>query len=1497
MELPIRGDEARELAEGILKLYFRTQDYPYTRHHIESYDQFLSQDLPAMVQSKNPILILEEQLPSLGGYMYRAEIFVGGLTGNQIYIGTPTVSLKDSEEVRILYPNEARLRNLTYASMVEADIVIRVTFTNADQTTTVITLDPIADPTQYGYLARFPLCKIPILLHSRFCILHGKPQTFLQEVGECQYDNGGYFIVDGAEKVLVTRQEKAFNTLYITEQKNDKDISIFSSISCLNPKTRQLKRVAFTLQKKEETLQVILPFVRKPVPVFLLFRALGVQTDEDILRLILPDPDSAETTILEPLLHESILEAFPFLDTHSAIQYMKVFTKGFSEAHVLDIIYNQVFIHVENRPGARAAYLAECVRKILRVKAGIDRSTDRDDTRNQRCLTSGVLTRMLFDNSYKSWMSSLVLTIGKEYKYNKGIYQNTNFLTLFSQGTLNQYFKKGALSESILSGFKGKWSTGSGPDGDKGGVLQALSRLSYLDFMSHCRRVVLDFDTGMKLQSPRRLHTSQYGYFCTSETPGGASIGITKNMSILATISTATDPRPVIEWLLTRGSVLGCLELPVDRIRTAVPVYVNSGIVGYTMEPLQLRTVLKLLKWTGCLPASASVGFSIRERRVFIYLDEGRPLRPLIHLGARGAIPLTTLKSATSWRNLVLGHHARTSTRAVYQTGFLDPFEKGDAVSLDDYVKLLSGDIGAIEYVDPYEANEAYVANFPENIQPESSHLEIHPSTIVGLLTSIIPYANHNQSPRNQLSCSQSKQGVSVYATNYPNRFENQAHVLCYGQAPLVRTLYYDYLADGQMGYGHNLILAMGSFTGYNQDDGILMNGDSFARGMFRSMFMRSYEAFEEDDLKSNTKTRIGNPAKIPGWTSLRPGLDYSKLDERGIVREGEYVDENTVVIGMYLQSATGEMTDASVTAQVWTSGRVEATSTMLSALGLALVKVRVIQERVPELGDKFSNRHGQKGTIGMFLRGHDMPRTRDGIPVDMIMNPHAMPSRMTMAQLLESLLGKAAGALGAIGNATMFMNEGNPVDQIGRVLRDQLGMEPLGDDLLYDGMSGQMIPSTIFVGNVYTMRLKHMTEDKWNARGAGRREQKTHQPTGGRGNQGGLRIGEMERDAILGHGISGFMQESLMKRADGYETIVCNGCGTIPIYNEKKGLYTCPLCAGPVKYIGETASSLELIPSVKRDVTTFSKVEIPYAVKLLDQELSTYLNMGMRMLTGKDVTKMRAPPMKELTEEQKKSLLSAALPERVLAEIETPEMLPEPEEVEVRTEDLAAMGAGSASASTEEEEEAEVEANTAANTAANAATNAATNAQNNSMTINTPAGQMQLQLPNSSSGLQMQQGVEELDLDSFDFDDSQPPLLPQQQQNQQNQQIQVQTASQPVLVIPMNVAPPAPPAEYLPSAVPGGPGTFVVDTSPNAMKATGLPPLPPPSNTRNLRQQNNSMNKTRRPGNRFGSNSGSSMNSSNSANSVITVQKLGNAPSASPAASYSQQVNVTKTG
>jgi DNA-directed RNA polymerase II subunit RPB2 len=1267
--MALTGDESRELARSLIDKYFTTVPYPYTRHHIDSFDQFLQQDLISIVRSQNPIIILKDLInEKTNTYKYKVEIFVGGEDGTAIEIGTPTISLQNTEEVRVLYPNEARLRNLTYASNVYADILVKITYTTI--TGEVEDLSPAPETFQ-----KWPLFKIPIMLHSRYCILNNKPKYFLREVGECPYDNGGYFIVDGAEKVLITRQEQAFNTLYVTPQ-NDPKVQVYASIECLSAKSRQVKRIAFSLMRhvekekntKHSTIQVSLPFVRKPIPLFVLFRALGFQSDEEILKLIFPDFDSPEAKLLLPKLQPSIIEGFPFLNTYTAVQYIKTLTKGFSIPHVLDIIKNQLFIHMPNDSTSQAIFLGDCVRKILRVAEGFDNKTDRDDTRNQRCLTSGFLVQELFNNSYKLWIKATSLAISSEYNYNKSVlYKDKNFKNIFQPGNDSKIFVSGLLTDMIMKGYKGKWGTGLGEE--KTGVLQAMSRLSYVDFLSHCRRVILDFDTGMKITGPRKLHPSQFGYFCTSETPTGSSIGITKNLSIMTAISTSSQTIKFFEWLKSTGRVYEPENVTEQQRIIFVPVYINGGIFGYTAKPYLLTTVLKTLKRCGCLPYSVSISFSIRDRVVYVYMDAGRPLRPLIWLND-AKIPVEKLRKYPSWRDLVMGNLEMRANANLESTDFIDPLA-GKTNRLEDYPDVLMSHTGAIEYIDPYEQNEAFIANNPAYITPETTHMEVHPSTIMSMMTSLIPFAPHNQSPRNQLSCSQSKQGLSIYATNWRNRFDNTAHVLCYPEMPITRTIYNNYLGEGKMGYGMNCILAIACWSGYNQEDGIVMNYDAVQRGMFRSMAFRSYEAYEEDDEKANIKTRFGNPANVGAWKDLKPGLDYTKLDDRGIVKEGEYVDENTVIVAAYMMSTTGgTINDASVTPQVWTRGRVEKVVVMVNNMGLRLVKIRVVQDRIPELGDKFSNRHGQKGTIGALLRGHDMPRTESGIIPDMIMNPHAIPSRMTIAQNLEQLLGKTAALSGAIGDGTSFMNDGSPQEAIGGIL-EELGFEKYGNEVMYNGATGEQIPATIFIGPVYGMRLKHMVEDKWNARGKGRREIRTHQPTGGRGAQGGLKIGEMDRDAIIAHGGMSFVRESFMERSDGAKFPICVACGTIPIYNPRLGIAICPLCDGPVKFTGDNVNNLEILPPLGRPKSKIVQVEMPYSTKLLSQEQETYLNLTMRFITTSGVERLKQLEFSGVSSEIIKELPRLILPETV-----APAYIEDVPQAVLTVEQLRSMGA-----------------------------------------------------------------------------------------------------------------------------------------------------------------------------------------------------------------------------
>ena len=1201
-----------------LEKYFTENEFALTRHHIDSYEKCVLEEIPSIIHASNPIVLLKEPLDKEAGlFAYRLEIFIGGDAPTpdklEITVAPPVVVLDNGNTVRRMFPNEARLRNVTYAAQFNASILVRVTFTKAGA-------GGYESEVVEKKIQGFPLFRLPILLRSSLCATSVVDPYRQEEMGECRNDYGGYFIIGGAEKVLITRSEQAFNSLYVEKKPaTDPQITAYASVVSLNPETKQTRRVALymtreTKKTRADCIRVAVPMIRGAFPLFILFRALGIESDEEIVRLIFPAEDP-----LQNMLTPSIEDAYPIYNKYTATRYIMSLTKGFTEAHVLDILQNLMLPHVPDEPMARAYYLAEMTREMLRANAGLRGKTDRDDMRNQRFLPTGTLVRELFNACWKGWRADITLNIDRTYRLNEQLYKGQSIFDLFADANMVNLFQPALLNQGIMRGFRGKW--GTTPQNEKVGVIQPLARISYLDAMSHTRRVVADFDTGMKTTGPRKLHTSQVGYFCTSETPTGAHIGVTKNMSMMTQYSLSAPTKPVYDWMRLKGGLIPISESTAAGREAAAAIQINGGTVGFTVNPQGLVRVLRLLKWTACLSPTASISFNTTERTVRILLDEGRPIRPLWHLSPDFLQRLPELKTMT-WSALVFGTLPATAGATLRSSRFLDPL--GATATFADYETALAGVTGFIEYCDPVEMNEAFVSWWGgDDLLPEHTHAEIHPSTLTGLMASMIPYSNHNQAPRNQLSNSQSKQGIGTMATNLKNRYDTYSHQLCYGESPICRTFTYETIGNGEMPYGFNCVIAATSETGYNQDDGLIINRDSVARGMFQSLSFRSYDCAEEVDPRTKVHSHVANPGMVPSWVSLKPGLDYSKLDERGIIRENEIVDSETVLVGRYMVIPdTNDIKDASVTPGLYTQGRVDSVVVLTQADGRLLVKIRVIEMRIPQIGDKFSSRHGQKGTIGMFVPAADLPRTADGIVPDVMVNPGGLISRMTVAQLVEMVAGRMGVEVMAKLNATTFCNGGDFVRQIGDVL-EALGLSRSGDNILYSGITGVQIHTDIFMCPLYFMRLKHLTDDKVNSRGAGKREIRTHQPTGGRANEGGLRIGEMERDSLCAHGVSTFLQESMMKRGDATDFWICNGCGRIPIYNEAEKLFVCSTCDGPLTYSGLTAETLTMLLPTKQSRATFSKIAVPYSLKLLDQELSTFMNAGFRFVSESSVARL----------------------------------------------------------------------------------------------------------------------------------------------------------------------------------------------------------------------------------------------------------------------------------
>jgi DNA-directed RNA polymerase II subunit RPB2 len=464
----------------------------------------------------------------------------------------------------------------------------------------------------------------------------------------------------------------------------------------------------------------------------------------------------------------------------------------------------------------------------------------------------------------------------------------------------------------------------------------------------------------------------------------------------------------------------------------------------------------------------------------------------------------------------------------------------------------------------------------------------------LGVCASIIPFPDHNQSPRNTYQSAMGKQAMGIYASNYQVRMDTMAHVLHYPQKPLCTTRAMEFLHFRELPSGVNCVVAIMIYTGYNQEDSLIMNQSAIDRGLFRSSYYRCY-------IDQEKATTVGTVGSLTSELFEKPTMDntrgmkhgeYNKLDDDGLVAPGTRVSGDDVLIGKTapLDQTTGMPSrytkrDCSTSMKANENGIVDNVLISTTKEGYRFTKVRIRNVRIPQVGDKFASRHGQKGTIGMTYRQEDMPFTVEGIVPDIIVNPHAIPSRMTIAQLIECLLGKVVVFQGCEGDATPFTDV--TVDDISTRLH-AMGYQKHGNEALYQGHTGRPLNARVFIGPTFYQRLKHLVDDKVHSRARGPVAMLTRQPLEGRSRDGGLRMGEMERDCLITHGCANFIRDRFFVNSDQYRIHVCERCGMTAQSNLKKMTYECrsPMCVGRP--------------------TQICQVEIPYAAKLLLQELQS---------------------------------------------------------------------------------------------------------------------------------------------------------------------------------------------------------------------------------------------------------------------------------------------------
>jgi len=1178
---------------------------------------------------------MKEQDEDTKEYKYKAELYIGGSSGKLIYFGKPVIY--DEHREHYMFPNEARLRNMSYALTIHVDVEIVYYIMNEDGT--------------YGetrsLLEKIYLGKFPIMLNSDLCVLNKLDKITKFNMGECRNDKGGYFIIDGKEKVLISQEKFADNMLYIKSNFNDlyshsAEIRSVSEDASKPIRTLSIRITRPDTKHSNNQIVVNIPNVRKPVPLFILMRALGIASDKEIIKMCLLDLEKYENYI--SLFIPSIHDAGNIFNQEVALKYLATLTKGKTLPHILEILMDYLLPHIgETNFIDKAFFIGHMVKELLQVYKNDKKPTDRDSFKYKRVELAGTLIYDLFKEYYSLQQKHIFQKIDKEYYYKQGIYQK-DFISLIENNYL-EYFKERILENGFRKAFKGNW--GSEAHTKRPEVVQDLNRLSYNSFLSHLRKVNLPLDSSAKVIGPRLLHSSQWGIIDPVDTPDGGNVGLHKHMSLGCLITSGYSGKAIIELLRTVFFMELLSECIIEYIAHATKVFVNGAWVGIVTKPLEVIDLLKKYRRIGLIPIYTSISWAIKEDSIYIYSDSGRLTRPLFYLNSNSNKPCyenefiynKLLSNDFTYNELLIGFNkfktydsekkentfsasdVIRSNNVFFNLG--DLYDRPNVISIENALDKLMEKAGIIDYLDTAESETTLIATYSEQITKFTSHCELHPSLLLGIMGNQIVFPENNQLPRDLFSCGQSKQGVSLYNTNYQNRIDKMGVVLNNGQIPLVKSRYLKYIYNEEHTYGVNAIVAIGSYGGYNVEDSILFNEGSINRGMFNTTYFNMYEAREESTkvAGSNIDSRFVN-IETKNVINKRPGYDYSQLDDNGLIRENTPLDDKIIVIGKVTTNISNPDTfsDASISPKKGQLGYVDKAFITEGEEGFRIAKIRIREERLPAQGDKFCSRCGQKGTVGLIIPEENMPFNAEGIRPDIIINPHALPSRMTIGQLVETLMGKACAYYGGFGDCTAFVNKGSKHEIFGSLLRN-IGYSSTGNELMYSGETGEQLTMEFFTGPCYYMRLKHMVKDKINYRAQGPRTMVTRQTVQGRANDGGLRIGEMERDGIIAHGATSFLKESMLDRGDDYYVAICNTSGTIAIYNETKNIFISPFSDGPLKFSEnfENTMNLEVISKYGK---SFSIVRVPYSFKLLIQELQV-MNIQMRIITEDNIDQL----------------------------------------------------------------------------------------------------------------------------------------------------------------------------------------------------------------------------------------------------------------------------------
>ena len=952
--------------------------------------------------------------------------------------------------------------------------------------------------------------KLPVMLRSNVCRLSENNKITNEE---CTNDFGGYFIIKGKERVLVGQLRRAYNKVYVDRTPEDK-YEYMAEIRSMNEQGSSIL-IQLKINTTTKELFFSLPYIKAKslLPAGLVFKALGIGEDDMKKMTYINEPDILTTLVHQHRMEVTMEEAIECIANDIADE-----TKDCM--YVRDILTKELFYHVEGlTPEKSGQHLGYIIKKLVDTVYNERVLDDKDNLANKRIDGTSSLMAFLFQILFKQF----VKTVSNQMESKKNpdpvaVIKEVKTIT----HVMNQAF------------MTGSWNTQKSSLFTRVGVSQVLSMQNYGAKMSHLRRIMLPVGKKGKIPSARQLHASHFSFICPYETPEGETVGLVSNLALSAEISVHVCPKLTTE-------VIKGMDSFRDDMDGRIQVLVNGCIVGSCDRLLAFATEFNRYRRSDMIDNNVSIVRLINENEVHIWTDDGRVLRPLFALGPR---------------NKVL-------------------YRESNAKTWNEHIKE-----GTIVFRDVWELEQAVVAMTEEDLKKNRcDYMEICPaSTMMAVMASVIPLSNHSQSPRNAYQASMGKQAIGMPSTAYQQRYDTTLHVLDTPQNPLTKNEMMNVLHFNEMSHGAVPIVAIMTYRGYNQEDSVILNKGSLDRGLFRTT---TYKTISEEEKKRGNSDF--ESICLPRFQYRNRNYDYSNLNEDGLVwKKNTYLKKGTVIIGRTTKkmikkddgTRVAEISDNSVVIKHGEEGYLDKVLNTLNSEGVRVIKVRIRIPRIPEIGDKFASSTAQKGTCGMIFPEEDMPFDKDGVKPDLIINPHAIPSRMTINMLIEMCFNLVGCKLGVEMDATPFKHRNIEEELMDWAKR--AGIETYATTMM-DGTTGEVMPSKIFMAPCFYQRLKHMVADKIHSRVAGPLDMLTHQPVAGRSRDGGLRFGEMEKDCMLSHGSTRVLKECLFDKSDKYAIPVCMGCGNVP---NKRDF--CDVCQ---------EGKIEM-------------KDMPYATKLLYQEL-----------------------------------------------------------------------------------------------------------------------------------------------------------------------------------------------------------------------------------------------------------------------------------------------------